>query len=339
MDKLAVIVLNWNGAELLREFLPQVIANSQLAEISIWVADNASTDNSISVLTNEFPNVKLLQLDKNFGFAGGYNRAIQQIEAEYIVLLNSDAAPEQNWLSPLIELMDSDSNIAACAPKLLDYKHKNYFEYAGAAGGYIDKFGYVFCRGRIFSTIEEDQAQYDNVEEVFWATGAALCVRRELFLTTGGLDEDFFAHMEEIDLCWRLKNQGYKIMIQPKSVVYHLGGATLNKSNPRKTYLNFRNNLLMMYKNLSEDTLKSVMHKRMMLDGLAAGMMLIKFQFSDFKAVWKAHCDFKKMKNTTFKAKRKTEQSLAIKHQHNEMLMKNIVWLHFTGKIKKFSEL
>ena len=339
MDKLAIIILNWNGANLLQEFLPQVIANSQVKGVSIWVADNASSDNSIDILKNSFPDVKHIKLDRNYGFAGGYNRAIKSIKAEYVVLLNSDAAPEQNWLPPLIEMMDSNSNIAACAPKLLDYKRKEYFEYAGAAGGFIDKYGYVFCRGRIFNNIEKDNAQYETPIEIFWGTGAALCIRREIYLASGGLDEDFFAHMEEIDLCWRLKNQGYKIMYQPESTVYHLGGATLNKSNPRKTYLNFRNNLLMMYKNIDGDILKSVMFKRMMLDGLAAAMMLLKFKFSDFKAIWKAHTDYRKMLKKSFVNKRKYEQSISVRTKHPEIIMRNMVWCYFTGKVKKFSDL
>ena len=339
MSKVAIVILNWNGEKLLEEFLPQVIENTNYPDSSIWVADNRSSDNSVAFVKKNFPDVRILELDENYGYAGGYNRAIAEIECEYAVLLNSDAAPAENWISPVIELMDSDKDIVACAPKLKDYKNKSYFEYAGAAGGFIDKYGYVFCRGRIFSHVEKDEGQYDAVSEVFWGTGAALFVRRNTYLDAGGLDEEFFAHMEEIDLCWRLKNQGKKVMYHPKSVVYHLGGATLNKTNPQKTYLNFRNNLLMMYKNLSEENLSSVLRKRILLDYLAALVMLLKFKFGDFKAVFRAHCDYRKMIKKSFNAKRIVEQGKVIKLSHKEIIMKGIVLLHFWGRVKRFSDI
>jgi GT2 family glycosyltransferase len=339
MPKTAVVILNWNGESLLKEFLPQVVKNTKQADTEIWVADNNSSDNSIEYVRKEFATVNILQLDQNYGYAGGYNRAIAQIESDYVVLLNSDAAPDKDWLKPLIDLMESDDNIAACAPKLKDYRNKSYFEYAGAAGGFIDKFGYVFCRGRIFSNIEKDEGQYDYVSEIFWATGAALFVHRDTYIAAGGLDEEFFAHMEEIDLCWRLKNQGKKIMYNPESVVYHLGGATLNKTNPQKTYLNFRNNLLMMYKNLPEMHFKSVMQKRVLLDYIAAFLMLLKFKIGDFKAVFRAHSDYKTMIKKSFKDKRRTEKAKVVKSSHNEIVMKGIVLLHFLGRVKRFSDI
>ena len=250
MDKTAVVILNWNGVEMLTRFLPQVIDYSR-DDAVVYVADNASTDNSLEVLRKHFPEVHLVVLDKNWGFAEGYNRALEQIEAEYYVLLNSDVEVSHHWLTPMIEFMDNHPDVAACQPKLLSEKSRDSFEYAGASGGFIDCYGYPFCRGRMFDTVETDNGQYDYATEILWATGACMVVRASDFKEAGGFDARFFAHSEEIDLCWRMSLMGKKIYCIPDSFVYHIGGATLPKNNPMKTYLNFRNNLTMLYKNLS----------------------------------------------------------------------------------------
>lgn len=248
MNKVSVVILNWNGAEMLRRFLPSVLAGSAGEGIEVCVADNGSSDDSCRMLEQEFPAVRLIRLDRNYGFADGYNKAFEQVDAEYAVLLNSDVEVSPGWLTPMVEYMDLHPDVAACQPKLLDWKQKDRFEYAGAAGGFIDRYGYPFCRGRIFEVVEKDEGQYDAPISVFWATGAALFVRLDKYREVGGLDGRFFAHMEEIDLCWRLRSRGYKLFCLPESKVWHVGGATLKKENPRKTFLNFRNNLLMLYK-------------------------------------------------------------------------------------------
>ena len=270
MIKTAVVILNWNGEAMLRQFLPSVIACSCLEGTEIYVADNASTDASCEVVEKEFPSVRLIRLDKNYGFADGYNYALQKIDAEYAVLLNSDVEVTEGWLQPMVGYLDTHPETVACQPKIRAYRHRNLFEYAGASGGFIDRYGYPFCRGRIFENVEEDKGQYDEVIPVFWATGAALMIRLDVYRNVGGLDGRFFAHMEEIDLCWRLRSRGYQLVCIPSSTVYHVGGATLKKENPRKTFLNFRNNLLMLYKNLPEEELKPVMRVRTFLDYCAA---------------------------------------------------------------------
>lgn len=294
MRKIAVVILNYNGEEMLRRFLPSVIENSGDAEIV--VADNASTDNSVEVVKNEFPGVRLIIMDENYGFADGYNRALEQVDSEYSVLLNSDVEVTPGWLEPLERFMDANPSAVACQPKLLDYKRKTHFEYAGASGGFLDRYGYPYCRGRIFDTVEQDSGQYDDITKVIWATGAALFVRTAEYKSAGGLDGRFFAHMEEIDLCWRMNMRGGELYVVPESKVYHVGGATLSKSNPRKTYLNFRNNLLMLYKNLPEEELQSVMRIRRVLDYVAAMKFLATASWGDFKAVLKARRDYKKMR-------------------------------------------
>ena len=248
MKRVSVVILNWNGVDMLRKFIPSVIDNSVGEGIEICVADNASSDGSLEMLRTEFPVVRLIELDRNYGFAEGYNRALAQVDAEYVVLLNSDVEVTSHWLEPLLDYMDTHSGTVACQPKLLSWHNKEYFEYAGASGGFIDRYGYPFCRGRIFDVVEKDCGQYDTVTEVMWVTGAALFIRLADYREVGGLDDHFFAHMEEIDLCWRLRSRGKKLVCIPQSVVYHVGGATLKKENPRKTFLNFRNNLLMLYK-------------------------------------------------------------------------------------------
>ncbi|MCR5199051.1 MAG: glycosyltransferase family 2 protein [Prevotella sp.] len=292
MEKLAIVILNWNGAQMLRQYLPSVLRYSR-DEATVYVADNASTDDSVPMLQAHFPDVKLILLDQNWGFAEGYNKALAQVEAEYYLLLNSDIEVTHHWLTPLIEFMDAHDDVAACQPKLLSMANRDQFEYAGASGGFLDRYGYPFCRGRIFDTIENDNGQYDYPSEVLWATGAALLVRARTYNNIGGLDGRFFAHCEEIDFCWRLRLSGYKVYCLPESVVYHVGGGTLPKSNPMKTYLNFRNNLTMLYKCLPEEDLKRVMRWRWWLDYLAAWeMLLLKRSLGDFKAVYRARRAF-----------------------------------------------
>lgn len=290
------MILNWNGAKLLREFLPKVVENTNPEIGRIIVADNGSTDDSVEVMQEEFPQVEVMRFDKNYGFAGGYNHAIEHITDEYTVLLNSDVAPAQGWLDTLHDYMEAHPQTGACQPKILSYKEPEKFEYAGACGGFIDKNGYTYCRGRIFDTCETDNGQYDEPMSVFWATGAALMVRTELYREAGGLDEKFFAHMEEIDLCWRILLRGYDIAVVPGSVVYHLGGGSLPASNPRKTYLNFRNNLLMLHKNLPDNTRGRKLLVRRLLDTVAWAKYMATLDFKNAKAILRAHNDFRKMR-------------------------------------------
>lgn len=287
MSRVAVVILNYNGKELLKKFLPSVIKHS--ASARIIVADNNSSDGSRELLQAEFPQIEKIFLSSNLGFCGGYNAALANLEADYFVLLNSDVEVTENWLPPVIELFESDHTIGAAQPKILSYKDKHLFEYAGAGGGYIDSFGYPFCRGRVFHTIEPDEHQYDDTVPVFWATGACMFVRASLYKKLGGLDDDFFAHMEEIDLCWRLKRGGHKIMYQGKSAVYHVGGATLSASNSRKTYFNFRNGLMLLAKNLSPVQLFTRIPMRIFLDWVAALQFLFSGKPGDFGAVVRAH--------------------------------------------------
>jgi GT2 family glycosyltransferase len=289
--KTAVVVLNWNGTAWLEKFLANLVKHSQ--EATVFVADNASTDDSVDFVKSNFPSVKIIINASNGGYAKGYNDALKQIDAEYFVLINSDIEVTEDWLSPVIDLMDSDNKIAACQPKVLDYNNRSKFEYAGASGGFIDNLGYPFCRGRIFDDIEQDNGQYNDSIEVFWATGACLFVRASHYNEVGGLDEDFFAHQEEIDLCWRLKNKGYKVMVQPKSVVFHVGGGTLNAGFPFKTHLNFRNNLFMLFKNLPTYSLFTTIPARLLLDGVAALTFLNKPKgLEHVLAIAKAHFIF-----------------------------------------------
>lgn len=295
---LSVIILNWNGSKLLREFLPSVIANTQGPEVEVIVADNGSTDDSLEVMCKEFPTVKILAFDENLGFSGGYNRAISEVNSEFVILLNSDVETPPGWWQPLLAFMNSNPGVGACQPKILSYMRKDMFEYAGAAGGLLDKYGYPYCRGRLFDKIEYDMCQYDvGPEDIAWASGAALMVRREVYVDAGGLDELFFAHMEEIDLCCRIHNLGYRVCVVPESHVYHLGGATLNQGNPQKTYLNFRNNLLLLHKNLPPKKGKEVLFKRRLMDTLAFVMYVAKFDFANANAILNAHRDFRKMRS------------------------------------------
>lgn len=292
MEKTAVIILNWNGAQMLRTYLPSVIAHTKGAEII--VADNGSTDDSLEVLHKEFPSVKTIVLDINYGFAEGYNKAIEQVESEYVVLLNSDVEVTEGWLSPLLDYMTAHPEVAAVQPKIRAWRERDRFEHAGAAGGFLSWLGYPYCRGRRFGRVEQDHGQYDTIAEIDWTTGACMCVRTSIYKECGGLDAAFFAHQEEIDLCWRMRNKGWKLACIPQSVVYHLGGGSLSYDNPRKTFLNFRNNLLMIYKNRRFPWI--VLSLRFFLDYAAAAMFLATGRKGSAKAVYEARKEYKRMR-------------------------------------------
>ena len=338
MAKVAIVILNWNGQKMLAKYLPNVVEYSR-QDAEIWVADNCSSDQSMHLLETQFPQVKTIVLEQNFGFAEGYNRALKQIEAEYYVLLNSDVEVSHHWLTPLIEFMDSHPQVAACQPKLLAEYDKDMFEYAGACGGFLDKYGYPFCRGRIFDTVERDNGQYDYQQEILWATGACMMIRSKDYWGAGGLDGRFFAHNEEIDLCWRLRLMGRKIYCIPESEVYHVGGGTLPKSNPMKTYLNFRNNLTMLYKNLSDKELKPVMRMRFFLDYLAAfETLLLKRNWGDCKAIFKARKAFKAWRND-FDEDRRCIQTGRVETHVEQVLDYSILWQYYAKGKKLFSQL
>lgn len=338
MKKVSVVILNWNGEQMLRQFLPTVVSCSAGEEVEVCVADNASTDASVQWLRNEFPAVRLIVLDRNYGFAEGYNRALEQVDAEYVVLLNSDVEVTPHWLEPLVTFMDAHPEVAACQPKLLDQRKKSFFEYAGAAGGYLDKYGYPFCRGRIFDVIEEEDGQYETSVPVFWVSGAAMFIRLKDYREVGGLDNRFFAHMEEIDLCWRLKSRGKELMYIPQSRVFHVGGATLNKDNPRKTFLNFRNNLLMLYKNLPEAELASVMCIRGWLDLLAACVFFLKGERGNARAVFQARKEFKQLR-ASYQQQRKENLEKSVVTSIPERSPFSILWKFHIGRKKRFSQL
>lgn len=290
MNNVSIVILNFNGEKLLSQFLPSVVAKSSSSKII--VVDNGSTDSSVEFVQANFPSVQIIQLEENYGFCGGYNRALQHVKSEYYVLLNSDVEVTEGWLDPLISLLEKNKTIATVQPKILSYKQKDYFEYAGAGGGFIDSFGYPFCRGRLFDFLEKDTGQYDDTREVFWASGACLVIRSEIFHSLGGFDETFFAHMEEIDLCWRIQRSGSKVFYCGASKVYHLGAGTLSRSNPRKTYYNFRNGLALIYKHFKPSQLVWRFPIRLFLDYLAAIKFVIIGHGKDAKAVLKAHYDF-----------------------------------------------
>ena len=333
MPTVAVVILNWNGKKYLEQFLPSLIDHTG-SDAEIVVADNASTDDSISFLTTNYPAIRVIQNTTNGGFARGYNLALKQVEADYYVLLNSDIEVTENWLKPVISMMEEDEKIGACQPKIRSFHHRNSFEYAGAAGGYIDEYGYPFCRGRLFLTIEEDNGQYDDTVEISWASGACMFVRSKLFHQLGGLDEDFFAHMEEIDFCWRLHNYGYRVMYCPGSTVYHIGGGTLPKASWRKTYFNFRNNFMLLYKNLPSNYLFKVFALRLILDTVAAMKFLFQAGFKNFWAVARAHMSFYKALPTLRKKRKK------LKHGSMKMMYKrNIVFEYYLRGKKHFSQL
>ena len=338
MEKVAIVILNWNGQKMLWEYLPSVLQYSK-EEATVYVADNASTDDSLKMLREHFPEVRLIELDKNWGFAEGYNKALKQIEATYYLLLNSDIEVTHHWLTPMIELLDSHEAIAACQPKLLSIFDKDMFEYAGASGGYLDKYGYPFCRGRVFETVERDNGQYDYQTDILWATGAALMIRSKDYWEAGGLDGRFFAHNEEIDLCWRLRIRGRRIVCVPESYVYHVGGGTLPKSNPMKTFLNFRNNLTMLYKCLPDEELRHVMVWRWVLDYVAAWEMLIlKRNLGDFKAVFKARRAFRRWKKD-FAEDRRRIQAGRVAKEIPERRKFSLLWQYYVKGRKTFSTL
>lgn len=337
MDKTAIVILNWNGVKMLTRFLPNVLDYSR-DEATVYVADNASTDNSLEVLKRHFPEIKIIVLEKNWGFAEGYNKALEQIEAKYYVLLNSDVEVPHHWLTPLIEFMDNHPDTAACQPKLLSEKNRDAFEYAGACGGFIDRYGYPFCRGRVFETVENDNGQYDYATEVFWATGACMVVRADDFKRSGGFDARFFAHNEEIDLCWRLRLSGRKIYCIPDSFVYHIGGGTLPKNNPMKTYLNFRNNLTMLYKNLPDEELHRVMRIRAFLDYVAAFQALLSGRRGDFKAILNGRKAFKQWL-PEYREIRKKIQNSRKEENITGIYGHSILWQYYAKGHKKFSDL
>lgn len=338
MSKTAVVILNWNGQKLLEQFLPSIIQYTTSEDVEIVVVDNCSTDNSVDFLNSRYPQISLIVLPENYGYADGYNRALKQIEADYFVLLNSDVEVTKDWLTPLVNYLDAQADVAAAQPKLLAQKNKNYFEYAGAAGGFIDKYGYPFCRGRIFGKVEEDRGQYDTVADILWATGACLIIRSTSFFEVGGLDASFFAHMEEIDLCWRLNARGQRVVCLPSSVVYHVGGATLSEESPRKTFLNFRNNLLMLYKNLPEDIMRSILNKRIWLDYIAAFKYLLTGKVANAKAVHEAHKEFKSIKSLYQKA-RTENLSKATQYNLKTIYPKSILMDYYVKGNKLFSDL
>ncbi len=331
--KTAVVILNWNGRKFLEDFLPGVIANTK-DDAEVIVADNDSSDDSVDFLRNNFPDIRIIQNESNGGFAKGYNDALAQVEAKYYVLLNSDIEVTPNWVKPVIDLMDRDETIAAAQPKLRSYYEREKFEYAGAAGGFIDKYGYPFCRGRIFQSVETDNRQFDDNKEIFWATGACMFVRADTFHNLGGLDSRFFAHMEEIDFCWRAKIHGYKIMYCGDSTVFHVGGGTLPKQSWTKTYLNMRNNSIMMFKNLPKNRILKVFMARLFLDGAAALKFLVDGGFNNLFAVVKAHWSFYAM-IPELRKERKTQKHNPV----SKIYQKNIAFEHFLEGKNKFEEL
>ncbi|MEH6764939.1 MAG: glycosyltransferase family 2 protein [Aequorivita antarctica] len=327
----AVVILNWNGQELLAKFLPSVVKFSK--EATVYVADNASKDNSVSFVTKNFPSIKIIQNKENGGYAKGYNDALKNLSEDIFVLLNSDVEVTENWLQPVISEFEKDPSVVAAQPKILDFKNKEYFEYAGAAGGFIDKYGYPYCRGRIFNTLEKDTGQYDAVSEIFWASGACLFIKSEAFWQAGELDEDYFAHQEEIDLCWRLQSKGGKILSVGASKVYHVGGATLSVLNPKKTFYNFRNSLLNLFKNAKGVNTFCSIFVRMVLDAIAAIQFLIQAKPKHFLAIVKAHLSFYKML-PKFLQKRKKRAS-----EITYFKIKSVVFQYFILKKKHFKEL
>ncbi|KFF15144.1 glycosyltransferase family 2 protein [Flavobacterium hydatis] len=330
MDKIAVVILNWNGVKLLEQFLPSVIQFSP--EATIYVADNASTDSSITYVKEHFPTVKIVVNTGNHGFAQGYNEALQHIDAEIYALINSDIEVTKNWLQPILDTFTKEPKTAIIQPKILDFKNKAYFEYAGAAGGFIDKYGYPFCRGRIFDTIEKDNNQYDDTCELFWASGACFFIRSSVYKELKGFDEGFFAHQEEIDLCWRAINLGHTIKYNSQSVVYHVGGATLQQGNPKKTFLNFRNSLLMLTKNLPKQGFYGILFARLVLDGIAGVQFFTKGKFKHTWAIIQAHFSFYSLFSEYYK-KRSNFQT------RKYYMIKSVVFLYYVKKNRVFKDI
>lgn len=335
--RVAIVILNFNTRNWLEKFLPSVL-QTQYDNLEIIVADNASKDDSVAFLKQNYPQIRIIQLEKNYGFTGGYNNCLQQVQADYYVLLNSDVEVSPNWVQPVINLLESTPNAVACQPKILSWHEKQKFEYAGAAGGYLDKYAFPFCRGRFFDHTETDEGQYNDAREVFWATGAALFIKAGKYHEVGGFDNRFFAHMEEIDMCWRLKNRGYKILVQPQSVVYHVGGGTLSKQNPRKTFLNFHNGLAMMVKNMPEGELRWKLPFRVLLDGIAAISFLVKGHGRDMIAVFKAHLRFFSQIRYWLGVRRELKKQINNRNSEG-VYNKSVVFDFFIRKKRKFSEL
>ena len=336
--KIAIVILNWNGRKMLEQYLPSVLEYSR-NDATVIVADNASTDGSLAFLAEHYPKVETIFLDQNYGFAEGYNRALRQVDAEYYVLLNSDVEVTHHWLEPLVEYMDNHEEVAACQPKLLSFVNRDKFEYAGASGGYIDRYGYPFCRGRLFDTVETDNGQYDYAAPVLWATGACLFIRSKDYWMANGLDGRFFAHNEEIDLCWRLHIMGRQVVCLPDSVVYHLGGGTLPKGNPRKTFLNFRNNLTMLYKCLPDEELHHVMRWRWFLDYLAAWQTLIlNRNLGDFRAIYRARKAFKHWLPQFEEDRRQIQQSRVAKDIPEQKHF-SLLWQYYAHRRRLYSQL
>ena len=338
MFKTAIIILNWNGLSYLKMFLAIVLENSRDEETVVCVADNGSTDGSPEWVAENFKEIKLILLKKNHGFAEGYNLALNQIDARYFVLLNSDIEVTKNWLIPLVTFMDNNPDVASCQPKVLSYYNKDQFEHAGAGGCFLDKYGYPFCRGRVLNIVEKDTGQYDSAINVFWSSGACMIVRSEAWKRCGGFDADFFAHMEEIDLCWRFHKAGYRVCFLPESVIYHIGGGTLPYSSPLKTYLNFRNSLFLLYKNLPDNKLNTVLFRRRILDGLAALYFLMKGSFKSVNAVWRAHMDYYKAMDK-LKEKRKSVKMLEVNLTNETILNKSIVFEFYVKGNKTYRSL
>ncbi|MCD0490006.1 glycosyltransferase family 2 protein [Pedobacter sp. MC2016-14] len=331
----AIVILNWNGITFLQRFLPGVLQSSY-SNLQVVVGDNASTDGSLAMIREYFPSVKIIENEANFGFAEGYNKVLKQVDADYFILLNSDVEVPQNWIEPVISAMELDDRIAAAQPKIKWYNDKAQFEYAGAAGGFLDQYVFPFCRGRIFDVAEFDHGQYNDAAEIFWASGAAFFIKRKCWEEVGGLDPDLFAHMEEIDICWRLKNLGYAIIYCPDAEVYHVGGGTLNATNPFKTYLNFRNNLFIMQKNLPFFQACYLIFIRFFIDFVALLQFLFTGKANFAKAVSKAHIQF--FKHFFRTAGKRTSKQLPYQ-QHTGVYQKSIVWAYFIRKARKFSQL
>jgi hypothetical protein len=338
MIKTAVVILNWNGIPWLQKFLAIVVKFSAGMDTVVYLADNGSTDGSAEWVSNNFNDVRIIRIESNQGFAGGYNLALKQITAKYFVLLNSDAEVTEGWLDPMIKHLDQNPDVASCQPKIRSFHNRDYFEYAGAAGGYIDKFGYTFCRGRIFEHIEKDFGQYDNCTDIFWSSGACMMVRSEAWVQCGGFDDDFFAHMEEVDLCWRFHLAGLRVSCVPESIVYHAGGGSLPYDSKLKTYLNFRNNLFLLFKNLPDNKLHKTMFIRKILDGVAAIMFIIKGRTGNAKAVWKAHMDYYK-NIKSLKVKRESVSNLVKDKTISHLVNKSIVFRFYIKGEKTFGSL
>ena len=336
--KVAIVILNWNGAALMERFLPSVVRYSPEEMAEVVVADNGSTDDSLALLAEKFPSVRVVRFDRNYGFAEGYNRALQQIDTPYAVLLNSDVEVTPGWLEAPLRRLDASPEVAAVQPKLLAERARDQFEYAGAAGGFMDKYGYPFCRGRIFQEIETDRGQYDAEADILWATGACLFVRTEVYRAVGGLDAKFFAHQEEIDMCWRMRARGYRLVCTPESVVYHVGGGMLNAESPRKTFLNFRNNLLMLYKNLPEKELHRVMRLRFWLDYLAALKFLLEGHPANARAVREARREFHRLV-PEYRETRIVNQQLAVVKEIPELKSFSLLWQFYVRGKKHYGQL